>query len=110
MLSANRHKFDPRSKRCVFLGFGSGVKGYVLLDISTSQVFWSQNVVFYDHILPYTVSSDALDNVIEPLGQTLDQPLAQTLDQPLDQSDHNPATPQLQEPQLPPDTTADIGA
>ena len=29
---ANRHKFDPRSRRGVFLGFQNGTKGYVLLD------------------------------------------------------------------------------
>ena len=49
-------------QRSVFLGFRNGIKGFVLLDMSTNQIFVSRNVVFYDHILPYKVPSVAIDS------------------------------------------------
>ena len=64
-LTASRTKFDHRSKKCVFLGFRNGVKGFVLFDMSTHQIFVSRNVVFYDHILPYGAPSPAIDIVTE---------------------------------------------
>jgi hypothetical protein len=38
-LSHNRHKFAPRSKQCIMLGYPQGTKGYRLLDLSTKQIF-----------------------------------------------------------------------
>src|ERR1044072_9507669 len=50
---ANRTKFDPRADRCVFLGYKSGTKGFILLILATQQIVVSRNVVFHEHILPY---------------------------------------------------------
>jgi hypothetical protein len=52
-IQAHRRKFEPRSRTCVFLGYKQGVKGSILYDINSKEVFISRNVTHYDHILPY---------------------------------------------------------
>ncbi|XP_004514759.1 uncharacterized protein [Cicer arietinum] len=44
---------DPRARKCLFLGFKLGTKGYVLFDLNTRDIFTSRNVIFYEHIFPY---------------------------------------------------------
>jgi hypothetical protein len=52
-LSHNRHKFAPRSKQCVMLGYPQGIKGYRLLDLDTKQIFVSRDVIFYENSFPF---------------------------------------------------------
>uniref|UniRef100_A0A2N9HA88 CCHC-type domain-containing protein n=1 Tax=Fagus sylvatica TaxID=28930 RepID=A0A2N9HA88_FAGSY len=42
----NRSKLDPKSKKCIFLGFKKGVKGYKLWDPVAQKVVISRDVVF----------------------------------------------------------------
>jgi len=48
----NRSKLDPRARKCVFIGFKNGIKGYILLDLKTREIFISKNVLFYETIFP----------------------------------------------------------
>ncbi|KAL1355581.1 hypothetical protein AAHE18_05G123200 [Arachis hypogaea] len=52
-LVSHRRKVDTRARKCVFLGFKSGTKGYVLLDTKTHEIIISRNVKFYEQFFPF---------------------------------------------------------
>ena len=61
-LLSNRTKFDARSVPCLFLGYPHGIKGYKLLNLSNKSVFISRNVVFHEHIFPFSFPTSKIDS------------------------------------------------
>ncbi|XP_010419216.1 PREDICTED: uncharacterized protein LOC104704906 [Camelina sativa] len=50
-----RHKFAPRARASIFLGYLIGIKGYKLLDIETHDVFVSRHVIFHEELFPLAI-------------------------------------------------------
>ena len=50
----NSNKFQPRSFRCVFLGYSLRHKGYTCFHISTGRIYYSQDVVFDEIFFPFS--------------------------------------------------------
>jgi transposase InsO family protein len=52
-----KHKFNFRSKECIFLGYASNSKGYLCLDPLTSRIYVSRHVTFNESHFPFSHSS-----------------------------------------------------
>lgn len=59
-LQSHITKLHYRARKSVFLGYKSGYKGYILLDLHTRAVFISRNVIFHENVLPYQNSTPSV--------------------------------------------------
>ena len=59
-LQSHRTKLQPRARKTVFLGYKSGYKGFILLDIHSREIFVSRQFVFHEYFLPYPSNNESI--------------------------------------------------
>ncbi|PKU63435.1 Retrovirus-related Pol polyprotein from transposon TNT 1-94 [Dendrobium catenatum] len=57
---AQRHKLEPRSRQCIFLGYSSISKGYKCLDLITNKIVVSRHVIFDESKFPFQHSDSQI--------------------------------------------------
>nr|KYP43110.1 Retrovirus-related Pol polyprotein from transposon TNT 1-94 [Cajanus cajan] len=92
-LSHNRTKLEPRSRKCMFLGYSSGTKGFIMYDLKTRETFISRDVQFYENIFPLQkdFSIQSTDGPVVPIAQmplTSCDPIPSHTHDNLDETEH----------------------
>ncbi|PKH48991.1 hypothetical protein CRG98_050339, partial [Punica granatum] len=67
----SKDKFADRSRRCIFIGYPNGKKGWKLYDLDTEEVFVSRDVVFYEDSFPFVKKEAQEEKYDQPSIQEL---------------------------------------
>ncbi|KAG7554673.1 Reverse transcriptase RNA-dependent DNA polymerase [Arabidopsis suecica] len=111
--SRDKDKFGPRSRKCVFVGYPYGKKGWRLFDLDTGKFFVSRDVRFQEDVFPslatksspslphqqVTVVDDDWEQVPSPSSMVVSPPLplSEVASTPQEAGDESPPTPGLPE-------------
>jgi len=51
--NVQRTKLSSRARKCVFLGYKDGAKGFSLFDMNQKNIFVTRDVIFYENHFPF---------------------------------------------------------
>jgi len=66
VLDEKRRKFDPKAKKCIFIGYAQDMKAYKCYNPNTRQVLISRDVVFDELASWYKDKVDVMVDDIDP--------------------------------------------
>ena len=84
-LQSHRTKLQTIARKTVFLGYMSGYKGFILLDIHFREIFISKHVVFHEHFLPYPSNNESITTQWDYFS-----PVQPVINETIDTSPHPP--------------------
>lgn len=70
-----RRKLDEKSKQCIFLGYGTEVKGYRLYDQQRRRVIYSRDVLFNESKVGAVENEDKVQKSVEIQGDSTEVPV-----------------------------------
>lgn len=102
------NKFDPKSLKCVFLGYNDKYKGYRCVYPPTGRVYISRHVLFDEHVYPFAEEysgfhTTAVTTLLSAWQQSFLTPSSSSTEFLVDTSDIVVTRAPLQQVQLPTD-------
>ncbi|KAL8150670.1 hypothetical protein V2J09_020478 [Rumex salicifolius] len=114
LTTTTKHKLEPRSTPCIFLGYATSHKGYRCLALDTHKVIISRNVIFDEFQFPYKLSNSAQDTDLdqfteEPqISQSLPLIRPDPTNLPINRNSQNSKTKPIPTPRLPRPLSTDL--
>lgn len=87
-----RHKLEPRSHLCVFMGYNTDHQGYLCYSLTTHKIFTNRDVIFDENMFPYashTFPSPSI-NPTTKLPIFMSPPADSTSSSPSSHPNHSP--------------------
>ena len=66
-VTPHKHKFTPRARKSIFLGYPFNIKGYKLFDLQSHSIFISRDIIFHEKIFPFASHTSFPSSTLIPL-------------------------------------------
>ena len=66
-VTPHKHKFTPRARKSVFLGYPFNIKGYKLFDLQSHSIFISRDVIFHEKVFSFASHTSLPSSDLIPL-------------------------------------------